>query len=208
MLQDIFTNLFLQADIKTTCNLRILSKQTLEYCDKHLLMSKLNTAALFESFQSWLKIYHDDNAKQYTSKYFYNRAKWDKSKYNNNQALYNDDQSKYYDDCIINAQNMIIKQKNNGMDIYVRISIKNHLIYKLLNIDRSNYNTITFHIELNKISFRMLKLSALTQTLYPDYDYCITVTDNAFLHYLTVMIYDGQYDKIVDKHQWHLLYRI
>jgi hypothetical protein len=205
MLQDVFTNLFIHADIKTACNLRMLSKQTLSYCDKYVLMSKLKYETLFESFQSWLKIYHDDYAKQYTSKFFSNKAKWNTSKYHNNQALYNDDQAKYYDDCIINAQDMIMHQKNKGTDIYVRVSIKNHLIYKLLNIDRSNYNTITFHTKLNKISFRMLKLSALTQTLYPDYDYCITVTDNAFLHYLTVLIYDGQYDKIIDMYQWYLI---
>jgi hypothetical protein len=53
MLQDIFTNLFLHADIKTACSLRILNTQTYHYCDQHLLLSKLIEPVPFSNFKEW-----------------------------------------------------------------------------------------------------------------------------------------------------------
>jgi hypothetical protein len=181
MLQDIFTNIFLQADFKTTCYLRILSKQTYDYCDKHLLTSKLTYPVSFKCFSEWLRIYHDDKVKVNYPSIYYN-----------------------YDKAIEQAEYIMALAKSSDLNIYVRISIKNHLIYKLLGIDRSNYNTITFHVNKNIISFRMLKLCELSRTLYGD-ERAIVCTNDAFLHYLTVIAYDHKYDKIIDSQRRHFL---
>ena len=179
MLQDIFTNIFIQADIKTACNLRLLCNQTYAYCDTYVLSLKLKQPIIFDNFTDWLLVYHNDYVK-----YHY------PSKYN-------------YDEAITQANYILTLAKSINNNIYVRISIRNHLIYKLLGINKRNFNTITFHINTNVISFRMLKLCELTKTLY--YDNTIECTDNAFLHYLTVILYDHKYDKIINHRQQHFL---
>lgn len=170
---DIFFNLFLHAYIKTACNLRILNKQTYKICDKHVLTSKLHYNVIFDSFTEWLNLYYEDYIK-------YNFP------YNN------------YNDAVNKAIDIMNVARPSKLNIHVRISIRNHLIYKLLSINKSNYNTITFHINTNNISIRMIKLTALKRSYRQYDDYMIHCTRDAFLYYLTVILYDNKYDKIIN----------
>ena len=174
MLQDIFTNIFLQADIKTACNLRILSKQTYHYFDQHLLSSKLGIPFVGNSFKEWLIVYHDNQAKQCKS-------------------------TRNYEQCKQLASNHIEHGKKNQSDIYVTGVARHHLIYKLLGMKEPNYNTITFHTNSNIISFGKL-LASKPVVSHP---VNFTCTIDAFIYYMAIIMYNHNYDALTNKYNHH-----
>lgn len=200
-IRDIFTNIFLHSDIQTIQSLIFVCKQLHHYYDNYLLTSKLLHDHMevlpFNTFLEWSKIYHDGMIRKL--------------------KIYSND---YCNSLIKQAKNILKTAEIESIihkkqyNVHVRIPTgQSQLIYQLLEINMKNKcNTITFHVDTNIISFGMIKYTNFERDIQRTVPiFSIKVSYQALIHYLTVILYEGHYEKIIDhqketyqmKHGYH-----
>lgn len=185
-IKDIFTNIFLQSDIKTIHHLIILNKQINAYChDTYLLNCKLlyNKMVLlpFGNFIEWYKIYCDGIVRKLPGHDY--------------------DKCMKYAKIILKTAEIESKIHAQAYNVHVRLPTgKSLLIYELLNLNMKNKcNTITFYINAHKISFAMVKYTNFERDIVNILPIAERkVSYQALIHYLTVLLYEGYYEKIID----------
>lgn len=160
--EDIFTNIFLQSNINIIHNLIFINRITHKYClDTNLWKDKFrydqlscpskNPLTLIE----WLKIYHDEDVKLFTSHPFV------RYHYTSRNFIDRDDCNKLAGAIIWKVSSLMTYYHRKSFNIYIKIPQGKQLIFKLLSeVGIPNYhykqsNLITFHISKNKytISF-------------------------------------------------------